>query len=257
MKKSKRVVAAAAVAVLIFSGAAMWAAQEGEAKAKKPAKSKEAARPAPDPSVPVPKPGDSADAFLKRHESFVKRAKEGDIGLLFLGDSITQGWGGSGREVWKKYYEPLKAANFGIGGDQTQHVLWRITNGELDGISPKVVVLMIGTNNTGGNTAESIAKADAKIVRTIREECPKSKVLLLAIFPRSSAASMEKIKKINAELAKLDDGKTVRYLDIGGKFLGPDGTIPKDIMPDGLHPNAKGYQIWADAMQPLLEEMMK
>ena len=212
-----------------------------------------------DPCVAADKPG---DAFMQKHESFLKRGKEGPIGLLFLGDSITQGWG-KAEEVWSKYYDKYQPANFGIGGDRTQHVLWRIENGELDGISPKVVVLMIGTNNTGGDTADAIAKADTKIIQAIRAKLPKTKVLVLGIFPRGdkktgelSAGAMPKIKEVNAALAKLDDGKTIRYLDLADKFI-VGGKIPADVMPDQLHPNAKGYQIWAEAMQPLLEDMMK
>jgi len=250
MKRSVKLV------VAVLASAALLGVGAHAAEPKKAAKAKRVAKAPEDPTVAAPKTGTSEKGFLAKHESFLKRAKEGSIDLLFLGDSITEGWRGA-PEVWKKYYEPLHPANFGIGGDRTQHVLWRITNGELDGISPKVAVLMIGTNNVGDNTAESIAKADAKIVQTIREKLPKTKVLLLAVFPRTGADRMAKIKAINADLAKLDDGKTVRYLDIGAKFLDAEGNIPKDIMPDGLHPNAKGYQIWADAMQPLLDEMMK
>ena len=212
-----------------------------------------------DPSVAAVKPG---DAFLKAHESFLQRIKEGPVGLLFIGDSITAGWRNA-QETWNKYYGKCSPANFGIGGDRTQHVLWRIENGELDGISPKVVVLMIGTNNTGGDSAEAIAKADIKIVQSIRAKLPKTKVLVLGVFPRGdrktgelSATAMPKIKEVNAALAKLDDGNTIRFLDITDKVLS-GGKIPADVMPDQLHPNAKGYQIWAEAMQPLLEQMMK
>ena len=159
-----------------------------------------------------------------------------------------------------KSYVDMKPANFGIGGDRTQHVLWRIDNGELDGISPKVLVLMIGTNNVGDNSAQEIAKADMKIVDQIHQKLPQTKVLLLAIFPRDADATSprrQKIEQINKELAKLEDGKLTRFLNINDKFLTSDGVLSKEIMPDLLHPNEKGYQIWADAMQPLLDEMMK
>jgi lysophospholipase L1-like esterase len=219
-----------------------------------------AAAPEPaDVAAPKMKNGQIEPTFEKMHESFLKRGKEGNIGVLFLGDSITQGWSGNGKDVWKATYTKYDAANFGIGGDRTQHVLWRMDNGELDGISPKVVVLMIGTNNIG-YPAEQIAKADIKIINEIHQKLPQTKVLVLGIFPRDNLAtkpSRQKIKDVNAELAKLEDGKTTRYLDIGEKFLTADGTLTKEIMPDYLHPNAKGYQIWADAMQPLLDEMMK
>jgi len=201
--------------------------------------------------------------FQMLHEQFLKRGKEGKIGVLFLGDSITEGWGGRGKDVWEQRYAKYDAANFGIGGDQTQHVLWRIEHGELDGISPKVVVLMIGTNNIG-YPAEDIIKGDRKIVEEIHRKLPDTKLLLLGIFPRGAdpkdagvAGMREKIKTVNAALAKLDDGNKTRYLDIGDKFLDAQGNLPADIMPDFLHPNAKGYQIWADAMQPLLDEMTK
>jgi lysophospholipase L1-like esterase len=221
-----------------------------------------------DPTVGAPKRAGattqsvtSAQQFMDLHQQFLARAKQGNIDLLFLGDSITHNWSSArGKAIWDERYAPLHAANFGIGGDRTQHVIWRIENGELDGIKPKVTVLMIGTNNSGDNSPEQIAAAIEKIVGLIRAKIPTTKVLLLAVFPRTrpnEEVRVETIKRVNQIIAKLDDGKSIRYLDIGGKFLGPDGTVPKDIMPDGLHPNEKGYQIWADAMAPLLDEMMK
>ena len=221
----------------------------------------------PDASAAMEKP-DAKGGFRKMHESFLERSKSGPIGLLFIGDSITAGWTRA-PEVWKEYYDKYQPANFGIGGDQTQHVIWRIENGELNGIHPKVVVLMLGTNNTGANTADEIAAADKKIVQMIRAKIPETKVLLLAIFPRGprkdkegkitddGVSRMSIIRAANAQLAKLDDGKNVRFLDIGPKFLDADGKIPDSIMPDQLHPNVEGYKIWAAAMQPTLEKMMK
>ncbi|MBI5382187.1 MAG: GDSL family lipase [Opitutae bacterium] len=187
--------------------------------------------------------------------------------MLFLGDSITAGWA-KAPEVWKKYYEAYQPANFGIGGDTTQNVIWRIENGELDVCRPRVVVFMLGTNNTGSHNAAQIAAADKKIVQMIRTKLPDAKVLLLAIFPRGprknrdgslddGSTRMAIIRDVNVELAKLDDGKNVRFLDIGAKFLGADGKIPDAIMPDQLHPSAAGYAIWAEAMQPLLSEMLR
>jgi lysophospholipase L1-like esterase len=212
-----------------------------------------------DPTVAAVKTGANGTRFLQMHEKFLERAKQGNIDLLFLGDSITEGWG-KALQVWKDNYEPLHVANFGIGGDRTQHVLWRIENGELDGIHPKVCVLMIGTNNTNSDPADKIAAAVDKIVKEVQEKT-SAKVLLLAVFPRERKQDkpdqMETIKQINERLAKLDNGKTIRYLDIGPKFMGPDGHLNQKLFSDGLHPNVEGYQVWADAMKPLLDEMMK
>lgn len=215
--------------------------------------------------IASPKTDRNRDRFLQKHREFLARGAQGKIGVLFLGDSITEGWNTRGKAVWDKYYAAMDAANFGISGDKTQHVLWRIDHGELDGISPKVVVLMIGTNNIA-YPAEDILRADQKIVREIHQKLPDTKLLLLGIFPRGRdpqepavAAMREKIKTVNEGLAKLDDGDKTRYLDLSDKFLAPDGTIPGDVMPDApaLHPDEKGYQIWAETMQPLLEQMMK
>jgi lysophospholipase L1-like esterase len=211
--------------------------------------------------VPVPRDAN----WVKRHEGFVQEARKGGIDILFLGDSITDGWRYGGTNVWNKYYAPRHAANFGIGGDRTQHVLWRMDNGELDGIKPKVVVLMIGTNNTGSerdknrNTVPEIIEGVQAVVRELRAKLPDSKILLLAIFPRGTLDDPQRaqVALINTLIAKLDDGTTVKFLDIGPKFLEFDGTLPKSILPDLLHPNAQGYQIWADAMGPALDEMLK
>ncbi len=232
----------------------------------KPAAPDAAAKKAvPNNSEPADKPSPKKDkegviqaGFQKAHESFLERGKK-PIGVVFLGDSITAGWGGKGKKVWDERYAKYEPANFGIGGDRTQHVLWRIAKGELDGIKPKVLVLMIGTNNIA-YTPEDIIKGDKKIVEEIHAKLPKTKLLLLGIFPRGAEAAnpaRAKIKTVNEALAKLDDGKLTRYLDIGAKFLDEAGNLPKEIMPDALHPNDKGYEIWADATQPLLDEMMK
>lgn len=202
---------------------------------------------------PVPRGG----GWTKVHERFVDRAKQGGIDLLFLGDSITQGW--NDNEVWKRYYGPRNAANFGIGGDRTEHVLWRIENGEIDGISPKVAVLMIGTNNAKANTAGEIAQGIETIVKTLREKLPKTKILLLGVFPRDPSADSPlraKLGEVNERVAKLDDGSMVTYLDIGKRFTKEDGTLTTDVMPDFLHLSRKGYRIWADAMEPTLWKML-
>ena len=205
--------------------------------------------------------------WVARHEGFVREAQKGGIDILFLGDSITDGWRDRGLSVWNKYYAPRHAANFGIGGDHTQHVLWRMDHGELNDIKPKVIVLMIGTNNTGKgndhktprNTIPEIIAGVQAVVGELRVKLPDSKILLLAIFPRSTLDDPQRaqVALINTVIAKLDDGKMVRYLDIDPKFIEADGTLPKSIMPDLLHPNERGYQIWAEAMGPTLDEMLK
>lgn len=215
------------------------------------------------PDVAGPKlaaPGQPNPVFIQAHENFVKQAQEGKAQLVFLGDSITAGWGRQ-PAIWEKAFGAYTPVNFGIGGDRTQHVLWRIENGELETIKPKGVVLMIGTNNTTRDETPGIIRGITKIVETIRQKQPQAKVLLLAVFPRGEKPApnpgRDQINEINKAIAKLDDGKHVHFLDIGPKFLQPDGTILKTIMPDFLHLSAEGYQIWADAISPKLAELMK
>jgi len=213
------------------------------------------------PDIAAPKlgpDGQPVPAFLQRHELLVETAKKGNIDLYFLGDSITQGWL-KVPDLWNKAFGPWKPGNFGIGGDRTQHVLWRLENGELADLKPKVVVLMIGTNNSG-DLPQDTARGVTKIVETLRAKLPQTKILLLAIFPRGQDANDVRRKtndQVNAIISKLADDKHVFFLDIGAKFLQPDGTLSKDIMPDLLHPNAKGYEIWVEAMNPKLAELMK
>ncbi len=206
--------------------------------------------------------GNPNAGFIAAHDRFLKIAQEGKTDLLFLGDSITAGWG-SKKDIWDKAFGAYKPANFGIGGDRTQHVLWRIENGELETIKPKAVVLMIGTNNVGSDSPEGIAKGVTAIVKTIRSKQPQAKILLLAVFPRGDkptgklGAANNKLKEVNAIIAKLDDGQHVHFLDIGEKFPQPEGALTKEVMPDFLHLSAAGYQIWADAITPKLAELMK
>lgn len=196
-----------------------------------------------------------------RHKEFLERTRQGPVQLLFLGDSITDGWRNKGREIWERF-DKYRPANFGIGGDRTEHVLWRIQNGELDHIRPKVTVLMIGTNNIGHNPPDEPEWAAAgveKIVDTIHEKLPQTKILLLAVFPRDGRDSRRRkdTEQINQLIAKLGDRDYVEYLDINEVFLDGNGEIPKDIMPDGLHPNAKGYELWYEAIEGKIDEMMK
>jgi lysophospholipase L1-like esterase len=208
--------------------------------------------------------------WVKRHEGFVKMVeKHKDAAVVFLGDSITDAWGGEGHspeahgaKAFAKEFEPLKTINLGIGGDRTQHVLWRLQNCELpEGFHPKVVMLMIGTNNSNGNdnTAEEIAAGVKAIVEEIQKRSPQTKVLLLGVFPRGPRPNpqRDKIRQVNEVVSKLDDGgKTVKYLDLADKFLEPDRTLSKDVMYDYLHLTPKGYQIWADAVKGPIHELL-
>ena len=211
-------------------------------------------------TTPTQRPGD----WMKRHEGFVQLAHQGGIDVLFVGDSITDGWRNTGLASWKKAFAPLKAANFGISGDGTHNVLWRLLNGELEVQKPKVVVLLIGTNNIPwtfqagelDKTAEMVTEADTLLVKTIHDKLPQTKVLLLAIFPRGENPnpSRECIRKVNANLAKLESDN-VRYLDLGALFLDGDH-IPHELMSDFLHPTGKAYEKWAAAMLPVLKALL-
>jgi lysophospholipase L1-like esterase len=210
----------------------------------------------------------------KRHESFNEIAKKGEAQLVFLGDSITHGWEGKGKAIWEQTWAPLGAANFGIGGDRTEHVLWRIDHGNFDGIKPKEIVLMIGTNNTGHQdrpqkeldgaiyqcSAQQTADGIKAILAKLQQKCPEARILLLAIFPRG-ADKEDRFRRqneaTNAIVKGFADDKKVFFLDIGDKFLEADGTLPKSVMPDLLHPNEKGYQIWSDAIESKVKELLK
>jgi lysophospholipase L1-like esterase len=197
-----------------------------------------------------------------RHEGFVETAKRGDIDLLLEGDSITDWWmqGEENKKMFEKYFGNIKTANFAIAGDTTQGVLWGLKNGEGQGFSPKAIMLMIGTNNMGSNTAPEIAEGVGAVVLEMRKDFPNAKILLLAIFPRSTPGDpvRAKIAETNNIIAKLDDQQHVFYLDIGSKFLDADGKfLPGSFRPDNLHPAAKGYDIWGEAVKDKLAELMK
>ena len=203
----------------------------------------------------VPRDG----GWMKRHESFNERVKKGNVDLIFIGDSITQGWEGPGKEAWANAYGKRNAVNLGIGGDRTQHVLWRLDNGNIEGIKPKLAVIMIGTNNSGSNTSEQIADGITAIVKKLREKLPETKILLLGIFPRGvdDADAKRKINAgANAIAAKLADGKLVEYLDIGPKFLDDKNVLSKEVMPDLLHLTPAAYKIWADSIESHVARML-
>lgn len=213
--------------------------------------------------VPVNDPG-----WIRRHEAMAARAKQGDIDIVFIGDSITHAFGGEprtgegfldrGKDSWDYYYGDRKALNLGISGDRTQNVLWRLDNGELDGIKPKVAVVMIGTNNTPFNSAEQVAEGVEAVCDKIVAKQPKTKVLLLAIFPRDKAASQlrAKVDGANAMLAAWAKSHSVSFLDINSTFMDANKEIPSDLMPDLLHPFGKGYRLWAERMEPTLAKLL-
>jgi beta-glucosidase len=204
---------------------------------------------------------DEKNWWQERHESKAIEAKKNKWDIIFLGDSITHSWETAGKKTWNKYYQKRKALNLGFSGDRTEHVLWRLDNGEFEEVQPKVVVLMIGTNNTGHrkDPPKAIAAGVEKIIDRINTKSPTTKILLLAIFPRSEKASDPQRKnndRTNALIKQLAKKDGVTYLDINERFLLPDGTLSKEIMPDLLHPKQKGYAIWAEAIEPSLRTLL-
>ncbi len=196
-----------------------------------------------------------------RHEGFAATAQQGNIDLLLHGDSITDWWlQEANKPVFDKFFGSIRTANFAVAGDTTQGVLWGLRNGEGQGFQPKAVMLMIGTNNMGANTAPEIAEGVGAIVMELRKDFPAAKILLLAIFPRSVPGDpiRDKIADTNRIIARLDDQKNVFYMDIGAKFLDEKGVfLPDSFRADNLHPQAKGYDIWGQAVSAKLAELMK
>jgi len=217
------------------------------------------------PSVP---PGEDSATYPMPRLDWVQRVKNNNekaqaqasaIQLVFDGDSITDAWQSKGREIWDARYARFNAFDFGISGDRTEHLLWRLSQGQVADLHPKLIALMIGTNNMGANTVEQIAGGVQAVVADYRQRCPDAVILLQAIFPRGHEATdpvRTKIKAVNQIISKLDDGHKVIYVDFGDKFLEADGTLSPEIMPDFLHPNAKGYQIWAEAIQPFIDKYL-
>ena len=209
----------------------------------------------------------SVDWWKARHEQKLQEKQQLMAAgtppeVVFLGDSITQGWEKEGREVWQRHFAPLHGLALGFGGDRTENVLWRLQHGEIDGLAPKVVVLMIGTNNTG-HRAEDPATTAAGIRRLldeIRQRLPTTQVLLLGIFPRGEKPD-DALRGINRRVNQIiqgyADGRSVHFLDIGDALLQPDGSLSKDVMPDLLHPNERGYEIWQRAMAPTLNPLLQ
>jgi lysophospholipase L1-like esterase len=222
------------------------------------------ARPAA-PDEPAPRDRDypwmSLASWQERRRALhdIPAEKRRQAELVIVGDSIVEGFD---QAVFEQFFGRYHALKLGIGGDKTQQVLWRIEQGELDGLSPRVLVLLIGTNNIGadGATTDDVARGVARVVERMRQRLPQTKILLLGILPReqqASAAVRREVAAINQKIAALADGQSVRYEDVGARFLAPDGSISQEVMGDFLHPTAGGYRIFAEALAPVVDEMVR
>jgi lysophospholipase L1-like esterase len=218
--------------------------------------------------LPVPRTDQNS---LIAHAQLVEKAKKGGIDIYFEGDSITRRWGAADYPDllanWNRNFFGWNAADFGWGGDKIQNILWRLANGELDGVNPKIVILLAGTNNVGNTVPDGgdeakvadITSGLKEILRVLKTKAPNATVILTGIFPRNdNMAVMPTIDKINANLSRLADGKKVRYLNINDKLADRNGKLFDGVMNDGdkLHPNIKGYQVWADALRPIFTELL-
>jgi lysophospholipase L1-like esterase len=216
-----------------------------------------------------PRPRTDANSQLA-HTQLLEKAKRGGIDIYFEGDSITRRWGATDYPEllanWTRNFYGWNAADFGWGADRIENILWRLENGELDGVHPKVIVLLAGTNNVGntappeGDAAKvaDITRGIQAVVRVMQSKAPEATILLTAIFPRNdNLAVMPTINQINENMAGLANGKTIRYLNINDKLAGADGKLFEGMMnPDKLHPAIPGYQVWADALKPIFTELL-
>lgn len=217
-------------------------------------------------AVPADQPFERTDANSQiGHKQLLEKTKGGQIDLYFLGDSITRRWGATDYPEflahWRQNFHGWNAADFGWGGDTTQNILWRLQNGELDGVKPKVIVLLAGTNNVGKNPAPGVTDDVPKGIRAIldlcRQKAPNATIILMAIFPRNdSPAANLAIDRINAQIAALADGKTIRFLNVNAGLADKDGRLFEGMTVDRLHPSLKGYEVWAAGLKPLLTELL-
>jgi lysophospholipase L1-like esterase len=202
------------------------------------------------------------------HQQLLEKAKKGGIDIYFVGDSITRRWGASDpqyREMlanWNTNFFGWNAGNFGWGADAVEHILWRLENGELDGVNPKIIVVLAGINNVGqfpGGDAkvENITRGLKAIVNVCQEKAPGAVIILTGLFPRNdNMAVVPEINKINDNIAKMADGKKIRYLNVNDKLADSDGKLFEGMSKDKLHPTVKGYQIWADGLKPIFTEIL-
>jgi lysophospholipase L1-like esterase len=222
-------------------------------------------------TVPADQPAPRTDKNSQiAHEQLLAKTKQGRIDVYFEGDSIARRWGATDYpellENWKKNFFGWNAADFGWGADRVENILWRLENGELEGVNPKVIVLLAGTNNVGGRVppegieaaAANVTKGLEAVVRVMQSKAPNATIILMGIFPRNdNMAVMPEIDRINANLAKMNGGK-IRYLNINDKLAGPDGKLYDGMLNDHdkLHPALNGYQVWADALKPVFTELL-
>lgn len=218
-------------------------------------------------SAAIPAPRTDANSILA-HQQLVAKAKAGRIDLYFLGDSITRRWGCTDPQWsamlanWNENFYGWNAANFGWGADGIQNILWRIQNGELDGVDPKVIVILAGTNNVGTQPGgkekvADILKGFSALIATCRAKAPGAKIVLTAIFPRNdNPAVLREIRQINEELSKRADGTTIYFLNVNDKLADADGNLFEGMTVDDLHLSVKGYQVWADGLRPILTKLL-
>ena len=215
---------------------------------------------------PVPRTDPNSVAA---HAQLLDKARRGRIDVYFVGDSITRRWGATDYPEllanWRQNFYGWNAGNFGWGADRTQNILWRLLNGELDDVHPKVIVLLAGTNNVGNaidpagieNAAEDIGRGIRAILDVMRVKAPKATIIVTGIFPRNdNMAVMPLIDEINRRIARFADGGAIRYLNVNDRLADATGKLFDGMMHDGLHPTVKGYQVWADALKPLLSELL-
>lgn len=219
--------------------------------------------------IPVPKLEKDFYDWYKRHDKVKDAIKSKPVELVFIGDSITHMFGGKpqsekpfGEAVWKKYYSHRKAVNMGFGWDRTQNVLWRLDNGEFDDIKPKVVVILIGTNNLAGtkncrsNKPQEIFEGIKKVCESIHKKSSKSKIILLELLPRSPIKYVKPIQEINKLVASLDKLEHVSVLKIYKEMAEANGLPKKNLMRDSVHPSVEGYKIWAKTLEPILSKLL-
>ena len=204
-----------------------------------------------------------SDTWLQRHHAINARVAQGDVDLIFVGDSITHHWEDIGAETWARYYAPRNAVNLGISGDRTQHVLWRLDHGNVDGIEPKLAVVLIGTNNLppDRSTIEETIDGVFAVCRKLHEKLPDTQILVLSIFPRSDEKGgpgiNQRVERVNDEIEMLGAARGFRTLNINPNLNGPNGEVPAELFPDQLHLSAMGYQVWAEMIEPTVKSLME